>query len=54
MKKFKELKIKFLQSLSDIILVRMSKASTKTDAELWFDFGMRLNGWCVNRDIYLN
>lgn len=48
------MKIKFLQRLADIIVIRIEKAKTLKEVEFWFNIGMNINARLVNKNIYLN
>jgi hypothetical protein len=45
---------KLAQRYANFIYKRASKASTKTDFDVWFNLGMGLDRWCVARDIWLD
>ena len=48
------MKTKILQKIADFICKRIQGAKTQTDVDVWFNIGMKMNTWCVERDIWLN
>lgn len=54
MKKLKAFKIKLLQKFANFIVKQVENSATKRQMDFWLDFGMGLDGYCVNKGIYLN
>jgi len=52
--KFLELKLRFLQSIADFIYFRLQEAKSDREFDYWMWQGLRLNSWCVDRNIWLN
>lgn len=44
---------KILQKFADKIIINISKAKTKADVILWYNIGIKLNNWCILRNIWL-
>lgn len=54
MKKLKDIRNKILQKIADNIIEKMKNAKTKQEVEFLFNFGIKLNMWCIYHDIFLN
>ena len=50
----KKLFIKLLQRIADYIVERVENSTTEDAVKYWYELGMSLDRWCVNREIYLN
>ena len=48
------MKKKFLQKIANAIYNMAKRSTTRTDFDLWFNTGMKLDRWCVSREIYLD
>lgn len=47
------MKKKILQKIADAIYNRLEATKTKKDFDMWFNIGMKLDTWCVDRNIWL-
>jgi len=45
---------KLAQRFANFIANRLQKAPTQTDVDVWFNIGMKLDKWCIARDIWLD
>jgi hypothetical protein len=58
MKRFKEIKTKFITSISqryaDFIIRNLNDSLGSDEFEIWFSQGLYLDLWCEQRGIYLN
>lgn len=43
-----------LQKLADFVIIRIEKARTLKEVEIWFNIGMNINERLVEKNIYLN
>lgn len=48
------MKFKFLQRLANLIVIRIVKARTLKEVEIWLNIGMSINEKLVEKNIYLN
>ena len=52
--KFLKLREQFLQAIADFIYNRLKEAKTNQEFEFWMWYGLNLDYWCVEHNIWLN
>lgn len=52
--RFIEIRNKLLQRFADFVVERIRTARSEREVYYWFNLGMNINSWCVERDIWLN
>ena len=53
-KKLLKLKKTLLQGIADFIYLNLEHSITQQQFEQWLWFGLWLDSWCVEKDIWLN
>lgn len=52
--KFVKLRLRFLQSIANFIYLRLKEAKNDYEFNYWMWQGLKLDSWCVDRNIWLN
>lgn len=52
--KMKEKFVNLLQKLADFIVRRIEIAKSEQEVAFWLATGLRINEWCVKKNIWLN
>ena len=50
----KKYKIRILQRIANFIVNQVKNSPDKRVMEYWYNMGMQLDNYCVNREIYLD
>lgn len=52
--RFFNLKKKLLQRFANFVVEKIKTSKNEQETNYWFNFGMNVNAWCVERNIWLD